>query len=42
MKVRVAPPFSYDAKTLASIGTILRVYPAYVSAVERYLERQGL
>ena len=31
-----------DAKVFAAIGTILRLYPRYVNAVEEYIEKQGL
>lgn len=31
-----------DMKVFASIESLLRLYPRYVSAVEAYIERQGL
>jgi uncharacterized protein YutE (UPF0331/DUF86 family) len=31
-----------DAKVLASIGKVLRLYPQYVKAIEGYIESQGL
>jgi hypothetical protein len=31
-----------DSKVLASVGTLLRLYPRYIQAIEFYLTKAGL